>query len=267
MLAQNDLRKLKRHWDNKLSASTHNPWPLAPHDLVRIGKVHHDNYLHENGKFTGFCTSHMLSELDSIYQSTKSKPVRPRRIEVLGPGLGNRDLRWLGTAIEDSFNFNVRDISTIAMKNIHLLFQQFIDEGRIKIIIGEIEQTMRKIKVDPHETIAYFGSQFFQVLNRKKMRNTLAKLGSILSQWPKDVVPKPRVYIVHPLPEDNEGPKVWNGIDLPGVEWGDTIPYSLDELLEAFECELCGRKGIADVRGKASYYHQRYSFIRFSLEA
>jgi hypothetical protein len=269
-LATSDLhnKKLKRYWDNKLSPSANNPWPLAPRDLVRMSKVHYDNYKKENGGLGAFISILVLRELKSILKMLahdKSVAPPPFSIEILGIGLGHRDLRWINTAIEQDFRLRARDISSVSKRNMVLLFQQFIDERRLKPIIGEIEETMETDKINPRRTAVYFASQFFQVLPRRKMRSTLGKLGLILNQWPSDINIQPRIYVVHPLPEDNTGAKIWNGIHLGGVEWGDTTPYSMDELRTALESKLRGRKVSIKVLKKQNYYHQRYAFLKISL--
>lgn len=269
-LAKNDLhnKELKRYWDNKLSPSANNPWPLAPRDLVRMSKVHYDNYRIENGRFSAFVTSVVIRELETILKISAREKILALQLfwaEILGIGLGHRDLRWINTAIEQGFRLKARDISSVSKRNMVLLFQEFIDERRLKPIIGEIEKTMETNKISPRRTAVYFASQFFQVLPRRKMRRILGRLGVILSQWPSGTNIRPRIYMVHPLPEDNTGPKTWNGIHIPGVEWGDTTPYTMDELRTAVESKLGGRKVLIRVLKKHRYYHQRYAFLKISL--
>lgn len=249
----------------KLSPRPGHQYPLGPIDLTEDGEnvVNPDNYIDENAKFGGFYSELMMIEL-KILALDKSLMVINPNLGLLGPGL-SRDLYWLRKAIEIGYSADARDISPVAMKNIHLLFGQLIKEGKVKTVIGDIEETMVTDRIASWQTVAYFASQFFQVLGRNRMRDTLGKLGIILSRWPRGTQSKPRIYIGHPLPEDNIGPKCWNGVNLPGVKWGDTIPFSKDELCEALEHKLGGRKAVGEVLGKHSYYHQTYTLLKLSL--
>ncbi len=255
------VQQLEDYWNEKLSLQ----WPLSPRDLRGRGLIHYDNYKKQSGLFGAFCTITMMKELRSLAKEAGFEAKKPWWIEVCGIGLASRDLRWLGSAVDVGFNLRARDISSVAIERARKVFHEYISNDRLDVIAGEIEDTWESIPIDPKKTVVYFASQFFQIFSRKKMRKTLGHLGHILGQCPKGSRIKPRIYLVHPLPEDNTGPKSWNGVDLPGVQWGDTTPYSLEELREAVERQLEGKKVAIEALSKQLFYHQTYTFLKITI--
>jgi hypothetical protein len=94
-----------------------------------------------------------------------------------------------------------------------------------------------------------YGGQFIQVLKPWEKDVVMSALGKFLMQLHR------RVLLVHALPEDNLG-----------AEWGDTIPYSMHELLFPLQAGAGATHVTATVMEKIPYYSQVYSFIRFMAE-
>ncbi len=198
----------------------------------------------------------MEAELNHIASGTDFGRVRPLQVDIWGPGLG-RGLEWINRAMELNCSIEIRDLSLVACENVTSYADLFT--GRIGVWQEEIESAWNADEMSTKSIVV--ASQLIQVQKQRKARRLLRLLGSWLKPRPDFVVP--RVYLVHPLPEDNNQPTQWRGQALPDVEWGDTTPYSSSELTGEMEKGLKGNVHL-EILGKHHYFHQTYSFLKFT---
>lgn len=256
---------LEQHWNKKLSRDAHNPYPLAPKDLVRMGLVTTENYNLENATLSSYRNIVMENELTLLSCKPEfTKIVRPE-VKVFGIGLA-RDLGWIEKAIHLGFYVTVYDISSVACDIMLFLAKSFAargaPSGRLEVITGEIEKEWESVQSD--QTLVVHASQFIQVQKKTKMRRVMRRLGLFLRDGALGI--RPSLYLAHPFKKDNESPCEWQGISFPGVEWGDTTPYTEDELMRAMGRLHHSMK--VDLLGVHNYYHQKYSIlkIRYAVE-
>lgn len=230
---------LERHWNRKLTPTLENPFPLAPKDLVRSGKVCQMTYELENERFSNFCSSIMEREILDLANQPTFKDMIPPRIDILGGGIG-RGLEWILEAVTKGFYVKVYDISRVACENIEAKFSHY----RLEVVQEEITTGWNN-----DEVVVYFASQFVQVQKTLRMLRLMRHFGGLLNQSFYGF--RPRLYLVHPFEKNNQD-----------VLWGDTTPYSEEELLGA----LVGKKGKSlmkiELLGVHSYFHQKYSLLK-----
>ena len=246
-----ETNRLERHWNKKLSS----PYPLAPKDLVRMGLVNPENYALENQALSSFRNSMMEKELTRLSSKTEFTNLDFPEIKVFGIGLA-RDLGWIEEAIRLGFFVSAYDVSSVACDLLSSVTEK-LPRKRIQINTGEIEAWWARIEADANRTMVYHVAQFIQILKKTEMRRLMHRMMVLLDNRPLGIAPS--LYVVHPFEKDNCGPRKWGGISFPyGVEWGDTIPYSEDELLDA----MGKRKVKMDLLGVHPYFHQIYSFLK-----
>jgi len=256
------IGSLEKHWDNKLTSCKSHPYPLAPVDMVQCGAVTPENYSLENRSFGQFCSLHMANELKFMVSDVSIRNVELRPvIEIFGPGLA-RDLDWIRDAVGLGFCFKIHDISAIALQYVAAKFSDLVERNVVELAVGEIEDRWAKQR-GLKNTSVFYASQFIQVLNRQKMGRVMRHLGVLLSG--KSSHHGRRLYLMHPFWDDNRGSRIWNGISLPSVVWGDTTPYNELTLVKALQ-DGSDRRVSVSVLGKHHYYHQTYSFLRVSVE-
>jgi hypothetical protein len=258
-LSDIQLVRLEHHWDDKLSPGQKNPYPLAPKDLVKGGRITQENYQEQNKAFGDFSAQRMRTELGMLPQSSDGG--NRLRIEVLGAGLA-RDLGWIPYAVELGFRVNIRDISNVATDYAIATFKQLIHERKIDVINGEVEEMFADdMRLTSDGLIAYFASQFFQVQPKRKMRTMLQRIGQVLGANTQR-----RLFMIHPFDSDNNTATTWGSETFPAVEWGDTRPYEGHELRRALQKQY---SGIIDVETVAThhYFHQRYSFLKIYVKS
>ncbi len=258
--------RLERHWDDKLSSTKDNPFPLAPKDLVRMGLVTEENYQEQNQQFGRFCNSIMESELLGLSSIPRFSSVPCPEIRILGIGLAERDLLWVRAAVYSRFYIKAYDVSRVACDNLLSLTESLPYTHKIDVIHGEIEDLWQEIRITPDMEIPLcYGSQFIQVLKKTKMKRVVRRLGDHVAGGVNTCLGR-SVCIVHPLSEDNKRSRQWNKHCIPSVEWGDTTPYSREELLNALGIKA-RRAGVdIDLLGVHQYFHQTYSFLKISLK-
>lgn len=257
------LEQLEIHWDQKLTPSEDNPYPLAPVDLVKQGLVTPDDYREQNELFGRFCSSNMRRELVTMKSSVNFSHVRPY-VEVFGVGLA-RDLRWIDDAIHHGFNVRVREISDVACDNFSILFAKEITNRQVILVNGEIEEGWDDLQLNSDATIALYASQFVQVQSTLKMRAILRRFGDLLVRQNQDIRPRRNIYLVHPFRKDNTNVVEWKGKRFSGATWGDTTPYDANELLEVVQSETGSQSPVLTVLDKQNYFHQEYSFVSIRI--
>src|SRR3989344_493717 len=243
---------LEKHWNKKLSRDALNPYPLAPKDLVKMGLVNPENYASENQVLSSFRNSIMEKELTRLSSEPGFTSLDPE-IKVFGIGLA-RDLGWIEEAIHLGFSVSVYDVSPVACD---LLSSKLPTRSKLQINTGEIKAWWTEIEMSRDRTLVYHAAQFIQILKKTEMRRLMHRMMVLLDNRPSGIAPS--LYVVHPFDKDNRGPREWGGVSFPnGVEWGDTIPYSKDELLGA----IGKRKARIYFLGVHPYFHQTYSFLK-----
>jgi len=233
------------HWNRKLTASEQNPYPLAPKDMV--GKISPEDYESENERFGLFCSSIMSAEVSSLVEPTFKNLVFPR-IDVLGAGLG-RDLGWMNQAMDLGCYVKVYDLSRVARERIEKNSDFSKHLGyHLEVVQSEIVSCW-----NDDEVLIYFASQFVQVQKRAKMQRLMRHFGSILKY--SFLGFKPALYLVHPFGKDNLG-----------VTWGDTTPYSEEEIMDAMTGKMGKSLMKVELLGVHSYFHQKYSLLKIQAK-
>jgi hypothetical protein len=231
------VHDLGRRWDDKLSQSAKNPFPLAPRDLVRKGLVTPENYARENEKLGRFRNSVMRGELERIRATPAIVQMVAPEIKVFGVGLG-RDMLWVGDALHLGFSVSVCDVSNVAC-------QKLPKQEGLRVYNKEIEDGWADLEMDSPKALVYCALQFIQILDRDKMYRVMRRLGYLLRV--RQVAGQNRIlYVAHPFHKDNKK-----------VEWGDTTPYSKEEFMIAL-----GVSVEMELLGVHKYFHQSYSFFK-----
>jgi hypothetical protein len=233
------------YWDEVLTEDEEkNPFPLAPSDAVKAGQVDRVSYLNQNTLLAQKSTEVMSMELSGLVLSQDFER-GPRKVEVLGAGL-MRDLNWLAIASAMSFELALSDSSSVACKNA----SRFFEDHRIRATVRhmEVEDVWRKGLIDEENVSFYYAGQFIQNQNDETMERMMRHLGRFLKMSNR------RLYLLHPRGEDNPAGR---------VHWKNTKPYYDIELKAPVEKGLGGPVRM-EVIAKHFYFHQHYSFFRFS---
>jgi len=185
----------------------------------------------------------MEREVLELAKNPNFKDLAQPRIDILGAGLG-RDLLWINQAMDADCYVKVYDMSHVACEGILSNFNYSKHKGyHLEVVQGEI-----KTHWNSDNVLIYYASQFIQVQKRPRMRSCMRHLGSLLKRSFSGF--KPTLYLVHPFGKDN-----------PDAQWGDTTPYSEEEMLDAMERK--GRKeATVELLGVHSYFHQKYSLLK-----
>lgn len=248
------LLGLGGHWDTVLQVHPKtNPYPLAPRDLRRMGKVTPESYKAQNAAFGEWCREIMERELPLV-AATFARVIQPE-LRVIGVGLA-RDLEWIPAWCKSGFYIAASDVSAVAGGCLDRLIDKLsiVLQCRVGFSMEDINGEW----IDEDHTAGYYACQLVQVLTAPQMSLLMQRIGQSLVRKPGRVF-----YLVHPFEEDNTGPRDWDGVHFPnGVEWGHTTPYSMDTLLDALGDVRDEVK--VEVLGEHSHWHQRYKFVRFS---
>jgi len=106
------------------------------------------------------------------------------------------------------------------------------------------------------ETLFYYAGNFIQIQDKPTKDLMLKHLGAFLAKPTNEekTAFRRRVYLLHPLGEDNPPDK---------VKWRRTTPYTIDELRAPFEEGFGGPLKIEVVANEKHKYfdHQTYSLI------
>ncbi len=243
---------LNKRFTKKLTQSEDNPFPLAPvefrkpvvsytlEDLVKI----QDRYNRENESWGVDSDKYAMAELDSLNKMVGQHVMCSSSFNVLGPGLV-RDIGWTKYANEQygmtGHFYEACDAAlgycTAKLANMEVLNRNHVKQVEVKGF-GEVNSS----------ALFTFGSQFVQLLKPKVMRRVMTMLGENLNKYPS------RLMLIHPFPEDNQG-----------VRWGDTRPYTADELRKPLEQGL-GRRVAMHRRGEIRYWHHTYACVVFEAD-
>lgn len=249
---------LQCYWDYALVPSKKNPFPGAPPDKVRSGEVNADSYKAQNIALEQFVDMHMVPEAKSLAPLQEEALECKARFEIAGLGW-SRDLKGLVTTlVTNGVLVGATDVSYVA----YTKFLEFLDGNTknypqlkgVQVRWAEFEEALRKQDIDLTNVVGLYGGQFFQNSPVRKKDSMLRVLGQFLGRPAFNGRLVRRLYILHPLGEDNPADR---------VEWRNTIPYKQVELQRPLEKGL-GRKVTMDVLGKHDYWHQKYTLFKIT---
>lgn len=246
-------------WDFALSPSEKNPFPLAPPDLVRLGKVDQKSYDAQNNLIGDSAFGVMVPELRVISQEPGFLD-GPRRIECLGGGHGRDLRRWLKDPVMGLFlPVGITDSSKVSKDILEEMKDQ---EGLpIEVCLANVEEAWGDLRfIDDESTLVYYGHQFIQNQKKRAKDRIMKRLGRFLAMQTPDGQFHRRVYLFHARGEDNAPER---------VEWRNTIPWENLQLLIPLQIGFRAglKKGLmASVVMEAIathwYWHQCYTWFR-----
>lgn len=253
-----DFAPVIKYWDKKLSRRR----AIAPRDLERLGLVTDGNYKWQTDRFGYFSSLFVAGQLVRLAREIPLQELRYQYLEVFGIGRGI-DLGFIPKANRLGLQVSLRDISRVACENGQKIVKRHVPQN--EIIKNEVIQCEAVSashpdtgNVDYLNTAAIYAGRFAQILTKEFMEKLLEFWGGFLK------LPGRAIWLVHPLPEDNDHVTFWKYRDtrlqFPKVEWGDTTPYSIAELRRPLERGLGGPVEIFCAQ-KIPYYHQKYSAL------
>jgi hypothetical protein len=229
------------YWDERLTGSKHNPFPLAPKNLIDKSEVTKKIYEINNRAWGKFVTKIMIEE-----HFTGS-------ICVLGAGL-TRDLGWIPIKLKKWVSAEpkrntviIADSSKVGCDNAKKFLQKHHLHRKIKVKHTEILDGWEHGDIVDEEVDAYFLSQFIEH-QEDKMPEFMYHLGKFLK------VTGRVVYLVTPTLDDN--PK-------DQIIWEHAKPFYRHRLVEELE-EGLKRRVLVEVLGKHTYFDRTYTFFKFS---
>lgn len=258
--------ELEAKWNNKLTPSVENPFPLAPKDLVRLGLVTPKNYAEQNRvwrKEVLKVFSGELREIEEYFTSLSPEvhvPLLPRFCshvwEFLSWGLGRERLAAAAVS-KNKYRFGVviRDNCSSACRRARSWSR--VQKLDWQVEHGEILLAWAKGHIKVNDTFALVVSQLVQICTPENARWFMELFAAFLIIPMPDGCPARRVYMIHATLADNTHEGV-------SVEWGDTTPYDIGELKELAE-NRAGRSIEFKTLHIFKYYHQTYRVLRLML--
>ncbi len=241
---------MELYWDNHLTPSDENPYPLAPPDA----NVTPESYIAEEGSLINAGKVVMIPEIARICGEPGFNK-GPKGIDVLGAGL-LRDLHWVSYAANMPFSpITIVDSSMVAYYNI----RNFVEKYQLHFVDYKHKDVMEAIKcgdILTKETLVVYLSMLAQNMKEGEKSELMQFLGSFLRRPTGKGRRRRRVYLLHPRGEDNPP---------ESVKWRNTIPYFDAELRDPIEKGFGGPVQM-DIIAQHMYFHQKYSFIRFMGE-
>ena len=239
------LFEREAHWDRKLRSR----FSLAPRDLVREGGITKEKYERENAILGSFSSYHVVKELRRLRYEVAPNKLHYANVAILGIGL-TRDWGFVSSANELGMEVKAFDVSTVACRNGDRFFrwlskrpcpfpavQNYVEHAEAgKSDLGDL--------VDFQNTFLIYAGQFIQILSTAPKDRVMSDMGRFLK------LPHRRIIFVHPFPNDNSG-----------VEWGDTTPYSMDEIVNPLEASLSAKVEVKFFQ-HCRYFHHVYAAVR-----
>lgn len=216
------------------------PFPLAPGDLIRSGKLTKKKYREENTRFGRFCDKTIEPELLAL-------PLGG--IHVLGAGIA-RDLSWIKTAVKLKFWVEIFDFSDVAVENANYWLEHqshLLRVGsHVKVTQTEIMSGWESGKINQEGVVAMYASQFLEHQDDKLDKFLKHFADFLLAQRGR------KIYLVLPRLEDNPPDKIkWNSAVLrEDREW--QVP-----LLSGFGKNLLKLR----VLGTHHYFNRKYTMF------
>ena len=121
------LQKLRK-WNNKLTQSSTNPFPLAPSDLLALGLVTSTNYTEQNTLLSNSRYILMLREIRRWIKGFKESNLEGLTFEIHGTGLA-RGFTFIEELKRLKMEVVIRDVSSVACKNIRVFLRSMGIKG------------------------------------------------------------------------------------------------------------------------------------------
>lgn len=234
--------ELERKWNKKLRKSR----SLAPKDMQsRMSKETYNTFCQE---FDIFVSNYIEQELNLLAQSFSIDQIEDDVVSVVGVGLA-RGLGFIPKANAMGMKVNLYDISDEALKR---GTQVLCSKGNSKFCNVnsthkvEITGSEGEISLDSRLIVM---SQFLQILPEQLMQEVMARMAQHM------ILKNSRIIIVHPFENGNN------------VVWGDTIEYSLDEIVSPLQIALLKYdQNVITVREADIMYFNRHHYKAFTLQ-
>ncbi len=238
-------------WDDALTPSETNPFPLAPVDEVKAGRVTPARYRRQNNRLRWRSTQVMVPSLLRLMLTPSYKDGR-RTIVWAGWGLGRDAEDSIEVGVMLGFRFLIIDKSKVACKNAESFVKKHGFQGMVQVRKISLQQAWKKNVIDEAQVLAYYAGQFIQNQDYWMMDYMMRHFGRFLRKCHDCAV-----LLLHPRGEDNPEGK---------VEWKNTTPYHQGYLWIPLRN---GSRSLATmtVLGKHWYYHQRYTFFLITVSA
>ncbi len=251
LLAQGVMNQ-DAYWNNSLTQSETNPYPLAPVDKVKAGKITKRSYEKRNELLKKRSALVMIPELVEI-AGEKGFSEGPQGMEILGAGL-HRDLEFLRDPVIGLYSpVGITDNSSVACAGAEAFANTC--NTLIGVCQSEIEEAWQQGFIDEEVILVYYAGMFVQNQDREKKNRIMERFGRFIKiPAPPDGRLRRRVYLLHARGEDNPPEK---------VEWKNTVPYFDHELRAPLEGGFGGPIAM-EIIAQHWYWHQRYSFLRLS---
>ncbi len=229
------------YWDNRLTESEKNPFPLAPKNLVDRSLVTSKSYRKENDAWGKFVSDIMTKEhfLTSVC--------------ILGAGLA-RDLGWVLIKIKQWANaqpkcrstITIADSSKVALDNAKSFLKKHSFHRKIKVVHTEILDGWENGNIDDEEIGAYFLSQFIEH-QEDNMAEFMHHFGRFLKLRNR------AIYMVTAILDDN---------DKDQILWDHAKLFTYQQLIDELE-EGLGDTAKVEILGKHKYFDRTYTFFKF----
>ncbi len=259
------LLKRKLYWGRKLRRSLTNPFPLAPWELLKKGKITETNHIEQRWGFCKFIGSIMRAKKAQLVDALDFLAIPHDQVETLILGAGTTEdlIRWIFEFEKEKIPLVVREFAEFACDNAKKL-----GISSLTVIEGEVVEEWGGDELHS-KTLMTFASQFVMILKPRTMRRLMYLLGRSM-RLSQGLGVLPELCLVHPLPEHNDQPVEWEGLTLVPSRfksgskrrhWGrDTTLYPIAELKAALEKGYGGEINI-EIVATHMYYIQKYAFL------
>ncbi len=263
-------------WDRKLSGKEIDEsgevreFPLAPKELERLKRVTPQNYKGENERIGKFSSDLALECFVPLLYRVGLEEMERQVVSIFGIGTA-RDWGFVPQIFPLVRRIDVFDASGVAIANgERVVPAEAIASHRIKFRHQTLDCLTGYIDLD---CVFSYAASFVQILKRgtprgyaptkelyRAQEQWLFDYGRYLSHRAKKGLPA-ELLLIHAVGSDNNKPVIWDGLELPGAEWGDTTPLEVEEI-EELVAAGSNRPIEVTVLRKGTYYHHVYSGIR-----
>jgi len=247
---------LEVYWDNSLTPSKENKYPLAPLDKVKSGEVNPRRYQRRNRSFKADIKKCMKPELVRI-RANMDITAEAIGFEFLSAGLGRDVEALVPTLVDLGFPVGVNDVSLVSCNHCYKILEWCAkSKAQVNDVLvrqTEIEAGWRSGEIKDKTTLVYYLGQMLQNLDPDTKDRVAEHLGQFL-RIPVGLGKSAGrvVYILHLRGEDNPPDK---------VELRNSTPYFDKELRAPIEKGFGGPVVFELVR-KINYWHQVYTLLR-----
>lgn len=237
VIEQTLQQTLQKYWDSKLSGDR----ALAPRDLHdSLSQSEYDEGNRDFGRFSSLYIKTELELMDSLHGRDS---LADGYVSIAGIGLG-REIGFVKTAMQMGMKINIHDVSEKALSMVEKKIAKFSPgiRSRVTTYHEEIDGSEGQIV---HDSKLIIMSQFLQILEPGVMLAVMRSLAVNFQQCEEC-----RLIIIHPFHNEEN------------VGWGDTNPYSLDELLDPLNKELNGEM-VGVVRQGPTEQHEYFRYFGY----